>query len=176
MSNFNPRTHVECDCKGMQEVCKKCPISIHALTQSATARGCRRFVKNVQFQSTHSRRVRLGRLFSITPIVNYFNPRTHVECDAEGQFNQTGGRHFNPRTHVECDEYWHKQNLNQPLFQSTHSRRVRPLWDALMLTWMIFQSTHSRRVRLEVPIGKPIRIRISIHALTQSATLKKWVY
>ena len=62
-TDFNPRTHKECDPAGISAVAKTMGISIHALTKSATS--C-----NWLF---------LGRL-------PYFNPRTHKECDVCNRF------------------------------------------------------------------------------------------
>ena len=35
--------------------------------------------------------------------MNYFNPRTHEECDEQDVSTEQGGSNFNPRTHEECD-------------------------------------------------------------------------
>ena len=100
--NFNPRTHKECDF--LMRV-KGLPFAVF---QSTHSQGVRLFVLIVfsvwmLFQSTHSQGVRqqckaviewalcisihaLTRsatpdLYLLLPKVNYFNPRTHKECD-----------------------------------------------------------------------------------------------
>ncbi len=83
--NFNPRTHTECDVLGDKSF-NKYSISIHALTRSATS------VKSVSdkfyiFQSTHSHGVRPVTFNNIVPLLN-FNPRTHTECDVKKRINQ----------------------------------------------------------------------------------------
>ena len=35
--------------------------------------------------------------------IQYFNPRTRVECDESHCADQINGKNFNPRTRVECD-------------------------------------------------------------------------
>ena len=64
--------------------------------------------------------------------------------------------------------------LNLPslkgLFQSTHSRGVRLLHHHHLTCKDIFQSTHSRGVRLQANSGEFYVFKISIHALTGSAT------
>ena len=81
---------------------------------------CRR---ELWFQSTHSRRVRLCPMLW-QPFLVCFNPRTHEECDI-GIF-----------PYSECLK-----------FQSTHSRRARQGIREMMSVAMKFQSTHSRRAR-----------------------------
>ena len=56
------------------------PISIHALTRSAT------FIR-----------------FRIKTADIDFNPRTHEECDWSSVCMGAGLWYFNPRTHEECD-------------------------------------------------------------------------
>ena len=123
--NFNPRTHEECD-GGM-------------LMQSVTS---------VIFQSTHSRGVRRWKVDN---------------TDFEGDFN--------PRTHEECDDIFIRSTLLIAIFQSTHSRGVRLIDGKSMPVLLVFQSTHSRGVRLKVYNGWVLTVGISIHALTRSATL-----
>ena len=125
MSDFNPRTHKECDtwfssCPAASE-----KISIHALTKSATT---------VDITSS---------LLSCN-----FNPRTHKECDSITCFLPDAkliisihaltksatsctrpichkSKHFNPRTHKECDGIPLHIKNGYYQFQSTHSQRVR---------------------------------------------------
>ena len=143
---FNPRTHEECDVniKWQDGVI---PISIHALTRSATI---------------------LLRL--IDSVLINFNPRTHEECDIKTIFSSLSSADFNPRTHEECDLKSCVSSSTRPRFQSTHSRGVRHNNRPNRNIWSRFQSTHSRGVRLDTGalVGE-IR-SISIHALTRSAT------
>src|SRR5699024_8875050 len=119
---FNPRTHEECErniqnqtrnktssihaltrsaTKKLIKVSKQLYISIHALTRSATRKETY-YIKHTRFQSTHSRGVRLG--FTATPILlNYFNPRSHEECDLYFKFLSSMCCDFNPPTHDDSD-------------------------------------------------------------------------
>ena len=54
--------------------------------------------------------------------------------------------YFNPRTHVGCDAYT-IPTLGDPQFQSTHPRGVRPYSPQLLEQELQFQSTHPRGVR-----------------------------
>ena len=56
----------------------------------------------MEFQSTHSRRVRLT-VFPTNNISGSFNPRTHEECDSLLVISEGKQGRFNPRTHEECD-------------------------------------------------------------------------
>jgi len=55
-------------------------------------------------------------------------------------------------------------------FQSTHSQGVRPIFPTRFLKNFLFQSTHSQGVRPNFPINAVPSAKISIHALTRSAT------
>ncbi len=101
---------------------------------------------------------------------DYFNPRTHVECDYTSYVTNQEARNFNPRTHVECDCAPLFFYLIVYKFQSTHSRGVRPLDDDDLQPSLLFQSTHSRGVRLTEHDCTEVYVHISIHALTWSAT------
>ncbi len=147
---FNPRTHEECDATKNKEVLS-CIISIHALTRSATGWLPNGFVAEFDF-----------------------NPRTHEECDATKNKevlsciisihalprSATGWLpngfvaefDFNPRTHEECDGQFADFCHSRTLFQSTHSRGVRPNDAIVEAKDFIFQSTHSRGVRLSPPL------------------------
>ena len=99
------------------------------------------------FQSTHSRGVRLfGWIF-----------RCGIYC-------------FNPRTHEECDIFASNRFLDGCKFQSTHSRGVRLPRGNTWQRRLWFQSTHSRGVRRAIEIFPILIFRVSIHALTRSAT------
>ena len=77
-----------------------------------------------------------------------FNPRTHKECDWRISSGPYRPPYFNPRTHKECDLARVSHLLGTDLFQSTHSQGVRR------------KPTNTRLSKL----------KISIHALTRSAT------
>ena len=121
---FNPRTHEGCD-----------------TVTSATLH------IEVEFQSTHPRRVRLRalRLVAQDNHVSIHAPTKGATGTPLPLLNTQRG--FNPRTHEGCD----LQNLRQlgiiVLFQSTHPRRVRPNISAVVSPSVLFQSTHPRRVR-----------------------------
>jgi len=121
------------------------------------------------FQSTHSRRVRLQRL-ALRRFGTCFNPRTHAECDVDPGDAPFKDGCFNPRTHAECDCFSFKYGVNGWWFQSTHSRRVRQSNSDVTSGVLLFQSTHSRRVRHQMHYHRTAVPRVSIHALTQSAT------
>ena len=99
-TDFNSRTHVECD-KDASEMWDHNRISTHALTWSATTR-VTFLCLLIQFQLTHSRGVRLD--FAHTHVWQiHFNSRTHVECDLRQSVPAAAEGNFNSRTHVECD-------------------------------------------------------------------------
>ena len=126
LHHFNSRTHVECD---------KCCLTVALLRQV--------------FQLTHSRGVRLV-IFAFAPCRGkHFNSRTHVECDVNtaGIFIPTND--FNSRTHVECDIIHRFDSLVKQI--STHA-----------LTWSATKSYFVRRLDSQ----------ISTHALTWSATMR----
>ncbi len=68
---------------------------------------------------------------------------------------------------------YYPEVLNHLLFQSTHSRRVRPIAATSASFLVRFQSTHSRRVRLKTFNFNQMSIAISIHALKKSATFRR---
>ena len=100
-------------------------ISIHALTRSATPLTVNKKLPFPLFQSTHSQGVRLFQvsktrginyisIHALTrsativqllsqPLLSYFNPRTHKECDLSAVYFVLCSEDFNPRTHKECD-------------------------------------------------------------------------
>ena len=123
------------------------------------------------FQSTHShgvRRVKLPELWCRSR--NYFNPRTHTECDCRKTRTIRTIRYFNPRTHTECDGLL-KEALSGGVFQSTHSHGVRRCNKSVQWFGRFeFQSTHSHGVR-QVNLYWQANLEISIHALTRSATI-----
>ena len=122
-SDFNSRTHVECDriANAIDEVRD---ISTHALTWSATSSHIGSCAFLCGFQLTHSRGVRLVWLDVAVLIIVFqlthsrgvrptspdslhspknFNSRTHVECDGAPRPPIKMPVYFNSRTHVECD-------------------------------------------------------------------------
>ena len=124
---FNPRTHEECDSYS-DAIPRFLPVSIHALTRSAT-HTLLPIPWLWKFQSTHSRGVRLVVEHGFG-LLSRFNPRTHEECDSMTDA--------------------HRHSLFQ--FQSTHSRGVRPRFGSNGSRRSGFQSTHSRGVRLRCPV------------------------
>ena len=146
-----------------------------------------------QFQSTHSRGVRLPFCLPSRKGTCYFNPRTHEECDSINKRRTTPDKYFNPRTHEECDMDNPSMDipgmisihaltrsatlimltvLFQIIFQSTHSRGVRHFSQVIYFVKYQFQSTHSRGVRRVSFCSDRGSKLISIHALTRSATLR----
>ena len=122
-------------------------VSIHALTKSAT-------------------------FCSIIYTSNFygFNPRTHEECDCRVLYALLTSYRFNPRTHEECDLYFFFYHSVKRLFQSTHSRRVRPSPS----TFIDFLDSFNPRTHEECDDVFVINVmgeNVSIHALTKSATL-----
>ena len=77
-SNFNPRTHVGCDCS-LLVVSPHWAISIHAPTWGATKSVLPSSIA-LLFQSTHPRGVRRKNRGNPSRPSD-FNPRTHVGCD-----------------------------------------------------------------------------------------------
>ena len=121
---FNPRTRVGCDrmryifgavriisihapAWGATGILRKClsnlSISIHAPAWGAT------FVLNICHR-----------------ILDHFNPRTRVGCDASGSRCAADAYDFNPRTRVGCDSEDYGEGGGDQGFQSTHPRGVRP--------------------------------------------------
>ena len=146
-TDFNPRTHKECDPAGISAVAKTMGISIHALTKSATS--C-----NWLF---------LGRL-------PYFNPRTHKECDISSKPLIALILHFNPRTDKECDRSI-IQNFAPADLISIHAltksatpKRPNADLDRVISIHALTKSATFSRIDLAIDDY------ISIHALTKSAT------
>ena len=98
----------------------------------------------------------------------YFNPRTHVGCDAEPTLTLSPGINFNPRTHVGCDNLVFGMaklpsiSIHAPTWGATQTQCENdeiakisihaPTWGAtLVLSLFVrgtgFQSTHPRGVR-----------------------------
>ena len=99
---FNPRTHEGCD-RTTHSPCLPAPsVSIHAPTKGATS----------LFLQLPSNR-------------GCFNPRTHEGCDPRPSQCWPCPPCFNPRTHEGCDVNQPEHTKIQPVFQSTHPRRVR---------------------------------------------------
>ena len=99
-----------------------------------------------------------------------FNPRTHGECD--GTIVARTEKEARISIHALTGSatwrgYW---TPRRKAFQSTHSRGVRPATYDNLTKLVVFQSTHSRGVRLGRIEKSMSTRRISIHALTGSAT------
>ena len=122
-----------------------------------------------RFQSTHPRRVRRSIIFVLLQ-ANYFNPRTHEGCDSVNFTIKSASSYFNPRTHEGCDQKIVFRGLDDPIFQSTHPRRVRHKnWDAVQASLTI--SIHAPTKGATSAAGiLPSALRISIHAPTKGAT------
>ena len=139
-SDFNSRTHVECDrlILNVNHVAKisthaltwsatvpmgtdvfSVQISTHALTWSATALQMQ-LTRYGTFQLTHSRGVRPTSPDSLHSPKN-FNSRTHVECDGAPRPPIKMPVYFNSRTHVECDDFEREISFVKYYFNSrTH--------------------------------------------------------
>ncbi len=77
-------------------------ISIHALTRSAT--GVYLDVIDNSVISIHAlTRSATANYSAVLAVLDYFNPRTHKECDITSGVAWVTGVNFNPRTHKECD-------------------------------------------------------------------------
>jgi len=77
---------------------------------------------------------------------------------------------FNPRTHAECDLAGCEDDSSRCGFQSTHSRRVRH--DIQNQHWLAQQVSIHALTQSATMIGEihDLSFDVSIHALTQSAT------
>ena len=146
--DFNPRTHEECDCyvavgrqwsgkfqsthsRGVRlpafvQLIPSVPISIHALTRSATTRLSMLSMITLYFNPRTHEECDKRQWLDIS-LFRYFNPRTHEECDCEWIKGSRSWWYFNPRTHEECDLFASTAIGSLFPFQSTHSRGVRPL-------------------------------------------------
>ena len=122
---FNPRTREECDLH------RDWDLATEEQFQSTHSRGVRLIKVSlywyayIKFQSTHSRGVRHVLLF-LLDIQYYFNPRTREECDNLSILALCHLGYFNPRTREECDYICGSTIFVKYEFQSTHSRGVRP--------------------------------------------------
>ena len=67
--------------------------------------------------------------------------------------------YFNPRTHMGCDAAKFKLAVNDLLFQSTHPHGVRRDAMRMMSHGMTFQSTHPHGVRLALSFTIAARLR-----------------
>ena len=121
-------------------------ISIHALTRSAT-RVLPQFPQVVDYFNPRTHEECDPAKSTLNHWMIYFNPRTHEECDACPPHQTPSILNFNPRTHEECDKYAGRGKDLLLLFQSTHSRGVRPDSSSWIVRRIAFQSTHSRGVR-----------------------------
>ena len=149
LTDFYPRTPVECD--DLLNITRQetVLISIHALLWSATLIGLYFLKYPFKFLSTHSCGVRLHGPQLQTQVYRYFYPRTPVECDRFCRFGSWSHSYFYPRTPVECDVTFIKFRLQLQI--SIHAL----LWSAtrtvvmLSTCFITFLSTHSCGVRPE---------------------------
>ena len=149
--------------------CPLFPVSIHALTRSATSP-----------------------VIGVPSACLCFNPRTHEECDYALEYMEANAIvsihaltrsatavrpyqdklimcvsiHALTRSATVCDVIYSLRIL----FQSTHSRGVRPIIKSVGKAPRMFQSTHSRGVRPGKATPPLPCMGVSIHALTRSAT------
>ncbi|CZQ88092.1 Hypothetical protein TR210_671 [Trichococcus ilyis] len=78
------------------------PISIHALTRSATrVRGG--YAGHTGYFNPRTHEECDDDTEPIIEIDLDFNPRTHEECDGTSVSGYSRNTYFNPRTHEECD-------------------------------------------------------------------------
>ena len=144
-------------------------ISIHALTRSATNKQCE--YRRVIFISIHAlTRSATVILKQNAPEQRNFNPRTHEECDCTTDSITSFMDYFNPRTHEECDRISFLLHPNHPDFNPRTHEECDQKPRSFELIPHQFQSTHSRGVRLSSRSARQPDVRISIHALTRSAT------
>ena len=124
----------------------------------------------VEFQSTHSRGVRhrTGRKHDCGWIIS-IHALTRSATRFVSNLTKTT-KNFNPRTHEECDGYTNELEDADLEFQSTHSRGVRRL-SASSLNWTGKISIHAlTRSATGYAHVRHVQFGISIHALTRSAT------
>ncbi len=94
---------------------------------------------------------------------NYFNPRTHIECDkARRRANRRFKRYFNPRIHMECDIENSTFTQATQGFQSTHSHGVR-----LQCSMYSF-SGHNFNPRTHMECDQPYRSQVPTQPIFQS--------
>ena len=103
---------------------------------------------NDKFQSTHPHGVRLQSPMLLRLWWTSFNPRTHTECDRPLQVWIFLQKCFNPRTHTECD---HTCVQCAPMLEGFNPRTHT---ECDVFTTVYY-----------------IRLYVSIHAPTRSATL-----
>ena len=147
-TNFNSRTHVECD---------------FAKNQSGFP------VKNFNSR-TH---VECDASPEHTPNKQRnFNSRTHVECDpvAEHPSQLTKFQLTHSRGVRRVSSNWIRHNLT---FQLTHSRGVRQFFFSSIVTTLPFQLTHSRGVR---PMARVYLLCLFSFQLTHSRGVRPLFY
>ncbi len=171
-NHFNPRTHEECDIAPTDYNDVKW-ISIHALTRSAT-KSCVPALTVVAISIHALTRSATWVGFIYQSLSNYFNPRTHEECDESflreylylllfQSTHSRGVRHQTLSDQMPMDK-----------FQSTHSRGVRPRLYSLLPYSIQFQSTHSRGVRRAVTVGSTSKVEFqSTHSRGVRQRLQK---
>ena len=145
IDSFNPRTHEECD------------TLLFAISN-----------QKIWFQSTHSRRVRLNPGSQLAASTG-FNPRTHEECD-----NRLLPIHVitNVSIHALTKSATVTSSLRivSVVFQSTHSRRVRPSFTKSGADIGGFNPRTHEECDLLYHTHRHHSFTVSIHALTKSAT------
>ena len=124
----------------------------------------------IEFQSTHPRRVRRINNYSVTitsSISIHAPAKGATNSNAHTILRKTISIHAPAKgaTNFDC---FHLQCHH--LFQSTHPRRVRHVVSELFGWHVQFQSTHPRRVRLVATASLDIAPFISIHAPAKGAT------
>ena len=125
--------------------CLNVGISIHALTRSATEVGDNLF--RYDAISIHAlTRSATWSAWHVDYLWLDFNPRTHEECDWMIQFKKCQTLYFNPRTHEECDINMHSYRYLYNISIHALTRSATNDLTSLLAAY-IFQSTHSRGVR-----------------------------
>ena len=145
-SDFNPRTHEECDL-----------ISSHALEAMVyfnprTHEECDMRPCDPLSQSLH------------------FNPRTHEECDNNG--GGIAAVYDAISIHALTRSATHPRGVHLSPYQISIHALTRSATSTVLqnVELVIFQSTHSRGVRRDDVKRLDELVPISIHALTRSAT------
>ena len=122
------------------------PISIHALTRSATTRLSMVSMITLYFNPRTHEECDKRQWLDIS-LFRYFNPRTHEECDCEWIKGSRSWWYFNPRTHEECDKSRHFHVYSSSYFNPRTHEECDFSSFCAMTTRCLFQSTHSRGVR-----------------------------
>ena len=126
--------------------------------------------EGIKFQSTHPRGVRPRFGFRLHYFLQYFNPRTHVGCDARTRTREPFFMNFNPRTHVGCDRW----RLGEIPEHQDFNPRTHVGCDLRELFSSRVDENFNPRTHVGCDGGQPGRGRqygISIHAPTWGATI-----